>query len=104
MFCYICGTEINEVIVCDIVKVNDNYFYEEITSPVLYSEELDMRSGKIFDYDFFKKAAAKKHNCKPEEITSKYIDNMPVSADVYAKLGKKDSDLGCRCPICEDFI
>lgn len=104
MFCYICGTEINEVIVCDIVKVGDNYFYEEITSPVLYGEDLDVRAGKIFDYDFFKKAAAKKHSCMAEDVCSKYIDDMPVDSAVLEKLGKKETDLGCRCPICEDFI
>lgn len=104
MYCAICGSEINEVIVCDVVRINENYFYEEIVSPVLYSEKLNMRTGEIFDYDFYKKAVAKKHDCKPEDVTSKYVDDMEVTADVYAKLGKKDKDMGCRCPVCEDFV
>lgn len=104
MFCYICGTEINEVIVCDIVKIGGDYFYDEIVSPVLYNDKLDVRSGKIFDYDEFKKLCAKKHMCRPEEIQYKYIDGIVIPKETYEKLGKTDQDLGCRCPVCEDFI
>ncbi len=104
MFCYICGTEINEVIVCDIVKIGNDFFYDEIVAPVLYSDKLDVRSGRIFDYDEFKKLSAKKHLCKPEDILSKYIDGIEIPEEVYLKLDKTDQDLGCRCPVCEDFI
>ncbi len=104
MFCHICGAEIKEVIVCDIVLVDSKYHYEEVVAPVLFSEELDESKGKIFDYAFFKKALAKKYLCNPEDVQSKYIDEIEVSAEVYEKLNKKDKDLGCRCPVCEDFM
>lgn len=104
MYCYICGTEIKEVIVCDIVLVNGNYHYEEVVAPILFSEEFNLKAGKIFDYDFFKKAIAKKHLCKPEEVQSKYIDGIEIPETVYYKLDKQDKNLGCRCPVCEDFM
>ena len=104
MFCYICGAEINEVIVCDIVRVGGKFYYEEVVSPVLYSEKLNVRTGEIFDYEFFKKAVNKKYYCKPEEVESKYIDSIEIPEAVYGELRKKDKDLGCRCPVCEDFM
>lgn len=104
MYCYICGTQIKEVIVCDIVLVDGKYHYEEIVSPVLFSEELNVKSGKIFDYDFYKKAVAKRHMCAPEDVASKYIDGIDVPKEVYDSFEKQEKDLGCRCPVCEDFI
>lgn len=104
MYCHICGAEINEVIVCDIVQVGEKYYYEEVVAPVLFSEEFNMRTGKIFDYEFFKKAIAKKHICEPKDVKSMYIDELAVTPEVLASVGKKEQDLGCRCPICEDFM
>lgn len=104
MYCHICGTQIKEVIVCDIVSVGGKYYYEEIVAPILFSEELDVRAGKIFDYDFYKKAVAKKHMCNAEDVASKYIDDIEVSKEVYDSFEKQEKDLGCRCPVCEDFI
>ncbi len=104
MYCYICGTEIKEVIVCDIVLVNGKYHYQEVVAPILFSEEFNLKSGKIFDYEFFKKAVAKKLLCKPEEVQSMYIDAIEIPAVVYDELNKREKDLGCRCPVCEDFM
>ncbi|HOO28219.1 MAG TPA: hypothetical protein PLU43_07120 [Lachnospiraceae bacterium] len=104
MFCHICGAEIKEVIVCDIVLVDGKYHYEEVVSPILFSDEFNMRTGKIFDYDFFKKAIAKKYLCTPEDVQSKYIDEIEIPAAVCVQLDKKEKDLGCRCPVCEDFM
>lgn len=104
MFCYICGAEIKEVIVCDIVKINGNYHYEEVITPLLFSEERNLRKGKIFDFEFFKKKIAKKYYCNPEDVESKYIDEIEVPKEVFDELNKREKDLGCRCPICEDFM
>lgn len=104
MYCYICGTEIKEVIVCDIVLVNGKYHYQEVVAPILFSEEFNLKSGKIFDYEFFKKAVSKKILCKPEEVQSMYIDAIEIPAVVYDELNKREKDLGCRCPVCEDFM
>lgn len=104
MYCYICGTEIKEVIVCDIVLINGKYRYEEVVAPILFSEDFNLKTGKIFDYDFFKKAIAKKYMCTTEEVQSKYIDEIEIPDVVYEELDKEDKDLGCRCPVCEDFM
>ena len=104
MRCHICGAEIKEVIVCDIVLVDGKYHYEEVVAPLLFSEKLDVSKGKIFDYDFFKKEISKKHFCNPEEVQSKYIDEIVIPAAVYDKFDKTDKVLGCRCPVCEDFM
>lgn len=104
MHCDICGAEIKEVIVCDIVEVNGQYHYAELVAPILFSEDFDLKSGKIFDYEFYKKELAKKYLCSIEEISSKYIDGIEISASVYNQLDKKENELGCRCPICEDFM
>lgn len=104
MYCYICGSQIKEVIVCDIVNINGKYTYEEVVAPILFSEEFDMKNGKIFDYDFFKKTLAKKHMCTIDEVQSKYIDDIDIPAEVYDNLDKRAKDLGCRCPICHDFM
>lgn len=104
MFCYICGAEIKEVIVCDIVQIDGNYHYVEVVAPVLFSEELNVKTGRIFDFDFFRKEVARSYNCKLEDVKSKYIDEIVIPTDIYEKLDKKDQDLGCRCPICQDFM
>ncbi|MDD3414110.1 MAG: hypothetical protein PHY47_08925 [Lachnospiraceae bacterium] len=104
MYCYICGAEIKEVLVCDVVLIDGKYHYEEVVAPLLFSEEFNIRKGKIFDYDFFKKTVAKKHLCKPEDVKSKYIDKIEIPVAVYDNLNKRDKEMGCRCPICEDFM
>ena len=104
MYCYICGAEIKEVLVCDVGLIDGKYHYEEVVTPLLFSEEFNIRKGKIFDYDFFKKTVAKKHLCNPEDVKSKYIDGIEIPVAVYDKLNKRDKDMGCRCPICEDFM
>ena len=104
MYCDICGAEIKEVIVCDIILVDGKYHYEEVVAPLLFGEERNLRTGKIFDYDFFKKAIAKKYLCNPEDVQSMYIDSIEIPAAVYEELDKKDKDIGCRCPVCEDFM
>ncbi|MFT3985156.1 MAG: hypothetical protein QM697_14715 [Lachnospiraceae bacterium] len=104
MHCPICRAEIKEVIVCDIVRIGDEFHYVEIVSPVLFSEEFDLESGRIFSYELFKKAVAKKYLCEPEAVQSKYIDGLEVPKEAYEKLDKREKNLGCRCPVCEDFI
>lgn len=104
MYCHVCGAEVKEVIVCDMVLIEGKYHYEEVVAPILFSEDFNLRTGKIFDYEFFKKAIAKKHLCSVEDVKSKYIDGIDVPAEIYDEMDKKEKNLGCRCPVCEDFM